>query len=569
MQHRTRLSRDFLLLLSGVVLLFAIAPLYYQRNWGGRGLELPFNLTTWAVATLIICCAMLLLTFRKQLLLPRGYIYFASIPVIIILVNLVTGTPQPVAFFFRETFIVGGLFFFFALFQFKLKPGQLDWILLAIVLSTIVHALIGVLQVHSPELMANWYATTETGVPRGVFQQINVQATFLTTGVIISVYLLSRPVVKQFNHLVSALLIVSIGLNTFVIIYSGSRVGLLSFLFSLLLLVIFRRRQLLNRKPLLALALAAILLGGFYGIEGVDSTLEKTRHIAQGDSREIRLTMYSIALELVSQKPIQGHGIGNYLRVWNLQTGDYFSRNPDAALDPYVEHPHNELVLLMIEGGVIIVAGILLSIYWVLASIVGCGWQRGAGYVAMLLPISFHAQVEQPFYISSVHWFLWLFLIFLVMRHRLVKIDLELSVAANRLVQIASVVFAVGILYFLQHTSRAHADIMAFIDGRASSEPLQLAQDNQYFRHYAEELAMRSSLYHAINTDRPELVEQYLEWFATRLAIRPELKLFEDLINGYFFLDNNQARCEVIDNGIKMYPQNEALQELRSGCYSQ
>ena len=123
MQARADSNFDFFLLLGCVVLLFAIAPLYYQPNWGGQGLELTFNMTTWAAATLIICCAILILVRRNMLILPRRYYFFISIPVIMFLVNLVTGTSQPVPYFFREAFIVGGLFFFFALFQFRLKPG--------------------------------------------------------------------------------------------------------------------------------------------------------------------------------------------------------------------------------------------------------------------------------------------------------------------------------------------------------------------------------------------------------------------------------------------------------------
>jgi len=212
--------------------------------------------------------------------------------------------------------------------------------------------------------------------------------------------------------------IVSIALNSFVIVYSGSRVGLLSLVISLLLLFIFRGRLLLRNKLLLLCAIIAITSGTIAGKSGMERSFAQTMNIAQGVSRDARINMYSIAFELIVQKPLLGHGIGNYLRVWNLQTGDYFARHPDAVLPLYITHPHNELVYWLIEGGVVIVLGILAAIVAVVLGLIRCGPRRAAGYTAILLPITLHTQVELPFYISSVHWFLWLFLIFVVLRHQ-------------------------------------------------------------------------------------------------------------------------------------------------------
>jgi len=551
-------------LLAGIlVLLFAIAPLYYQPNWGGRGLVLTFNLTAWAVVIILIGYVAMLVTVRKSLFLPRGFLFFISIPIIIYLNGLVQGVSQPAAFFFREMYIWGGLFYFFALFQFRLKPGHVDWILLAIVLSTLVHSALGVLQILNPEVLENWYATRDDGAPRGVFQQTNAQVTFLATVSAIAMYILSRPIARSFNHWLSGLVILSLALNSFIIISSGSRIGLLSSVSLLLILVVFRRRQFLNNKTPLVLALVAITCGALLGQVGFERRAsDRPISLEQGS----RLTMYSMAFELVAEKPVQGHGIGNFLRAWNLQAGDYFERNPDAILPTYLEHPHNELVFWMIEGGLIIVSGILAAIFYVIFCVIRCGPQRGAGYTAMLLPITFHAQVEQPFYLSSIHWFLWLFLVFLVMRHRVIKFNVKVSAAANKLIQATSLMASVGLLYFMLNTARAHADIMGYLSQNAKPPYLQVALNNYYFRSYAEELAMRAALYQGVNTDKPALVNQYLEWSKKQLDIRPDLKLFEDVINAYIYLGDDSSRCKIIDSGIRMYPQNKVLADLRQDC---
>jgi O-antigen polymerase len=550
-----------------LILLFAIAPLYYQPNLGGRGLGIPFNLTSWAAATTTICYAMFMVVARKSIQLPQRSLYFIAAPVVIILNSIITGTSQPDVFLFRELFLVGGLLFFFSLFQFKPRQVQVELILLMIALSTIIQSTIGILQIFYPEVFGTWFATRGDDVPRGVFQQINVQASFLATSIAISFYLLSRPIAKRFNTIISSLLILSVGLGSFVIIYSGSRVGLFSLVISLFLLLLFRARQLMQNKVLVLCAIIAIASGSILGKSGMERSLAMTANIAQGESREARINMYRIALELIAQEPVQGHGIGNFLRVWNLQASDYISRHPNAILPAYIDHPHNELVYWLIEGGLVIVSGILASIIAVLMGLIRCGPKRAAGYTAMLLPITLHTQVELPFYISSIHWFLWLFLIFIIMRHGAYKKPLILSNAANRLIQCTSIVIFVTSIYFLQHTSRAQTDIMDFVTQKAIDTPyLQTALQNSYHKRLAQELAMRALLYKGIKTENRSYVTEYIQWVAKPLAIEPKLVLFEDLVNAFTFLNDDVSKCKILKLGLEMYAHNKSLGELNQSC---
>lgn len=558
---------DFYYLLGFVFVLFAVAPLFYQPNFGGRGLDLTFNLATWAVASVIIVFSILLTTVRTIIRLPHRYLYFIAVPTVIILSSLINGVSQPAAFFFRELYVVSGLLFLFALFQFKLKKHQVEWVLLTIVLSTLTHSLIGFIQIFKPEILGQWYASNNTVVPHGVFQQINTQVSFLATGIAIGMYLLSRPIAKQFPWIISGLLILSLGLNSFEIAFSGSRVGLLGLILSLILLAVFRFKQLTNNKTLVVLAIIAMTAGVFSGKTGMERSFQKSANITEGMSSDVRINMYRIGLELVLQKPLQGHGIGSFLRVWNLQTGDYYARHSEAILPPYIEHPHNELLFWIIEGGLLIILGILAAIVAVVLVLVRCGKQRSAGYVAMLLPITLHTQVELPFYISSLHWFAWLFLIFIVMRHQVLTKNMLLSASANRLLQCTSVLLLVWSLYFLHHTSRAQIDIIRYLTKQPSETPyLAIALDNYYFRYYAEELAMRSMLYTGLSSNDDDMINRYIPWSTNRIAIRPELKLLEDLIEAHIHLKDDQSKCDVIRLGVSMYPQNKPLLNLNQSC---
>ena len=126
---------DFYRFAGFMLLILAIAPLYYQNNLGGRGLELTFNIAVWAAATSLICFTTVLITIRKSIRLPARVLCFVAVPIVIVIQSILTGASQPDAFLFRELYLVGGLFFFIALFQFRLRPVQIEWILLILAFS--------------------------------------------------------------------------------------------------------------------------------------------------------------------------------------------------------------------------------------------------------------------------------------------------------------------------------------------------------------------------------------------------------------------------------------------------
>ncbi|VAX08752.1 hypothetical protein MNBD_GAMMA26-1040 [hydrothermal vent metagenome] len=117
------------------------------------------------------------------------------------------------------------------------------------------------------------------------------------------------------------------------------------------------------------------------------------------------------------------------------------------------------------------------------------------------------------------------------------------------------------------HSARAQADIYAFLTAKENSSPyLQVALNNLYFKPYAERLAMRSLLHANIQAKNPEKVRYFAQWAEQQIAINPRLKMFEDLINAYTFLDLEKERCRIIHTGITMHPTNEPLRAAAAPC---
>ena len=552
-----------------LIALFLFAPLYFQPNLGGRGLELTYNIPVWAIASFLIGGGLYLIASTQQFIRPMHTWAFLAFPVVIVLSGIINGSSQPTPWLFRQIYVIGGLLFLFTLFQFNIKQNQIERILYVIAASALVNALIAIIQILSPELIQGWLVTGGN-TPIGVFQQINVLSSYLATGITISFYLISRPSITSVTLAAKALLITCIGSSAFIITYIGSRSGMLSAVIGILIILISRQKQLKKRAALTLIALLSLAGGAIPGgiiEDGFKKLSQKTMEAAKGADFSARVNMYAVALELIIQKPGTGHGIGNFQRAWGLQTGDYHQRNPNAKLPPYVEHPHNELAYWLIEGGIVSFAGIAIAVGAIVLVLIRCGPQRGGGYVALLTPITLHAQVEQPFYISSLHWFLWLFLIFLILRHHTTTSTVPLSLPATRLIKTVAILSCIGSSYFLLHSARAQSDIYTYLTAKENNGPyLQVALNNLYFKSYAEQLAMRSLLHASIQSEKPDKVHYFAQWGEQQININPELKLFEDLINAYTFLELEKERCRIINTGTMMYPMNQPLKTIANTC---
>jgi len=550
-----------------MTLLFIITPFYSQHNGGGSGLALPYNISVWLVASWIMALGTLLFIKSKYFSYPRGWLYLIIFPVIVILSSISAEINQPIAWLFRQLYILGGLIFLFSLFQFNAKQRSLDLLLVILIIAIGLHALLGVIQIHFPASISEWFPTNRRFIPSGVFQQINVQAILLVTGLIISLYLISRPSFRYSAMITKLIVIISFSLSFYVIIASGSRAALLSMLVSIPLVLGSRFRQLRYHKVLLAVLLIASCAGFIAGQAGLDKTMDKTAQLTEKSYSDARVVMYTVGMELVAKNPIHGYGIGGFLRAWNTQVSDFVSRHPETGMPDYVTHPHNEILFWMIEGGLSVLIGILIFIIGISLALYQCGFQRGGAYAAMLFPISFHTQVELPFYISSLHWFLWLFLIYLVLRHQTNTRSVTLSYAMTRLIQTVAIVFAIGMTLFMINTARAQEDLHRYLYNLNPQTPyLHVAMNNLYFKPAAEQAAMHTMLFDSIDNNKQEKVEEFELWAQNYVTTNPTLDMYSDLIAASKFLRPEGKGCDAISAGIAMYAPNKALQQAFKRC---
>jgi len=556
-----------------LAVLFLIAPFYYHPNIGGEGLRIPNNITVWMVATIIIWYSLHLVLKRPTFVIPKYFAYIAVFPILITLSGFVTGVEQPLKWLFRLLFIWGGLAFFFSLFQHGLKQGRLDRILFIIVISALLQGLVGVAQIYLQMDMPFWLPKSPNGVPSGLFQQINNQATYQVTAIMIVAYLITRPFIRFAKPWLKVILIFSVLCSSFLVMVSGSRIGALTLVLGLLIIIPTQWQRFKQNKRMALIAVAALVMGiGLGSAVGNGHAIDKTVAMQSGYSGSARLGIYTIALDLIKEEPIFGHGIGSFGRVFQHAKSGFYQQYPKAVLpNKYVSHPHNEMFFWLVEGGLIAGVGLLVVLVGVILALNTLSWQRSWGYVAILLPIASHIQVELPFYISVFHWFLFIILIFILSSYSMVNKTRVMSTSMLKLSSIVVGVLSFILIMFFLHTLRSHQDFMNYYRGENLDLPFKYAFKNPYLSDQAQWVDMNTILNSSTHFDAKgdrdiqhniaNSVKAYIDWGKIRLLNKPNIELYRQLAGAYYFLEDQVNFCSIIHSGAAMYPDDVQLQK--------
>ncbi len=568
-EHRSKLplqqrfNRVFFILFG---ILFLLAPLYYQDNPGGEGLFLPFNNTVWMAAAFLISLGLMKFSYSGVLVLPKmtaAVLFFLTVTT---LVGAIGTVSTPTSWLFRSLSIWGGMLLFFTFAQFNFNRRQRDNLLYLLLGSSLVqglYCLVHLLALDSPPL----WMTQSAGMPRGIFQQQNLAASYVATGLLLGLFLASLPSYRQRHWLLKILVLSSIAINSLIIITSGSRSGLIAAVAGVILMIAVRHRQLIKRGGrTFALLLMALVIGCGTGYQvdsltgGINAGISRLSNTTQSSSdptrNDVRVMIYDSSWELFLEKPIFGHGIGRFQPIWHDKKAQYLVDHPEAAvLDSRLSHPHNELLYWAVEGGLIALSGILVLALAFLKVCSNLGWQRGGAYLVLLLPITLHTQVELPFYISQLHWFFFVIIIALVASHRIKRRQVALSAMARASLLGLSIVLPVLATIFFTHSLLSNRISLEFVINKSKDfSMLDLPSSNIYFNQNAEFLRMQTLVQYGLQTNNTEILRRYIPWAQQILIQVPDPAILSGLTFALHHTGQYQQSYQVLRRGLSIYP---------------
>ncbi|PNW69081.1 PglL family O-oligosaccharyltransferase [Aeromonas veronii] len=380
---------------------------FFMHNPGGAGLYLPFNTWGWIFASLAIGLGLWQVTLRQRLVFSPLQAGLWMGALLLLLPMFYPGFEFKDYAIPRLLGLFAGLLFLFGLYQWRFNRWQRDRLLYLILIAIAIEAVLGLVQFYllTP---GNWIGyDTKANRPYGIFQQPNVMATFMATGLALAIWLELR---REGGRLLMALRYGVILSAALLLVVLQSRVGQLGGLLALFLLMpqLYRQRLLWRILALVIVALALGLLSQ-YGMAGVKRGVE----IYQ--SGGMRSIYWPYAAKLIAQAPWSGWGYGSFESVFLHHYMADKALSPSMVQIEYnLDHPHNEFLYWAVEGGIAPIIGMVIMGGALLVRLASVRWVNAMALLALVTPILLHTQTEYPLYHAIVLWWLLLTLIYCI-----------------------------------------------------------------------------------------------------------------------------------------------------------
>lgn len=558
--------------------LFLLAMHIPMRHFGGTGLALSFNATSWIALSLIFGLGCYRFSQAKR-------IYFSKVTQWLFLTCLLLTVPVFYAesswAFSQDRLLTlwSGLLLFVLLQQCDVTRYK-RFILWLILLAVFIASTFSYMRLLLPADHA-WLPLFSDTRLSGIFQQPNVMASFLATGLAIAGFLLtavankkgvavtadmtacnvtsSESVTHSNNKLKVALLHGAPILFVPILVLLASRTGWLAMVAVIILVAahLYQSDQKeLLRSWLLSCA-AGLLLSGAFTYVNSQAQMLLTNKLQLESSRS---DIYLQTAGMIKENFWQGVGFGQFEARYLDYTAARHALDPSYPVGGQaLEHPHNELLFWTAEGGVVALLAMMLFIAIVLWLFIKAPKNNRLLWISLLLPIGLHSQLEYPFYLSLVHWVVLVIFLCLLDAHSCRRLSTAMHFpVVGSMFKIASVVLPLIISIYMLLALQANAMLVKFYTNR----PIDAAHLDKIIWPSALQYQTDWATYHlylhyGISQKRVDLLQRYSEWAQNELKIRPRFTLFKGLILAYQELGEDAQAKATAETAKRFFPNKQ------------
>lgn len=187
---------------------------------------------------------------------------------------------------------------------------------------------------------------------------------FANVSLIMALFPLIALIVFRYpSKLFKSLLVVSAGFGLFACFLAQSRGALLSIPVLALVYGMYLHRNGHSKLLVAILLLGAVSIAVISQQPRMQRTVDSVERYFSGDSKTplgARFDMYKVAISLIKEKPIFGHGLGSYGPKASKIRDSTPGMNREVGM---WNNPHNEILLVMVEKGVLGLSTLLL-VFW-------------------------------------------------------------------------------------------------------------------------------------------------------------------------------------------------------------
>tara|TARA_Y100001956_G_scaffold82830_1_gene105996 strand:- start:3546 stop:5330 length:1785 start_codon:yes stop_codon:yes gene_type:complete len=546
--------------------IYIVAMHFFMPNPGGSGLALSFNPTTWLALSAAIAIGLYQVGTEGKLRYNKLTIGF-FISCLLLTVPVLYPTSDLILSIGKLTGLWAGYILFVVLQQFRFSNKQKQRLLWFIVIAVAIEAIIGWVQYLYLAPGNPFGYNTVNNRPYGIFQQPNVMATFLATGLAISGYLLPRQPIKYQTKISDvALLYIMPALTLPLMIVLASRTGWLSAILVMVgvLPYLFRFATPKRFWGWSISLITGVILGlthTFVFSPSENAQQQITNKLSSDQAREF---IYPQVLDMFIEKPFTGYGYGQFESEYIVYTARQHQLNVSypAGL-PAMDHPHNELLYWGVEGGLVPVIAIILAAFLVLTRIYHGKKGTRLALFALFVPIVLHSQLEYPFYHSAIHWITFITLLYWIDQRANTYRSASFSFLSQTGLRVSSLV--VPILTGVYMTSALHTNyILTQFEKSSPKDPDILSQvtnpivwqDRYDWDIYSTYLNI------GLYKQDPEFIQPYIDWSLKIIKDKPRPAFYNNLILAYQGIGDEEKAEQIRSEAQFLFP-NKNFSEVQ------
>ncbi len=580
-------SNSYLLITLSVIFLFLMH--VFIPNIGGLVAH-PREYFIWLGIGSVIFLGILNAIKKKSLIESPFKIYILLFAVLLLSSSMFNPIKNMNMFVISSMRLMAGIILWLALLQFNLSTWERLSILLIVFISAVIESVIGIMQFFGLYRYIPITPAPDVGMVGGAFQQKNLFASWIATGLIISLYFIATNRFKTYTNKVKIIFFVCIALLSLNLIIAGSRTGLLGTALTMVIMLPMRKKHYsVARKNLMTWLMVFFIgmAGGFYLVSIKDELGIKkltTRQIewfsdVQQTSYTERILMYKTSLEMFKERPLFGQGVANFGSLYMYYQAKTKKANPyykDIG-NSYTSHPHNELFLILSESGIAGILGVLIIIYGFVKVAIKYGKERIGLYIALLTPITIHTLVEYPLQLSTAHYLLFIILIYMATSHFLKTTQLRLSPHITKpLIIIVSGAYIFFTAYTIATFNEYNGLVRWYIDymetGKGSDEDIKPSMKNLYLKNWSIPMYMFAKSEEALKDIEKNkgFLDDFLKWSNSEKQRLPVVPVFYHdakvlLSMGIYYKQHVyfDEAMKTVEQGLLLYPNNEDLKKLR------
>ena len=545
---------------------FLLAIHYSTKNFGGYGLYLENNIFGWIIVSILIGLGFLHIYHTRNINYSLFQIY-VFLGILFFIPPLFYHNNELARYsIYRLTFILGGWLFLSSLFQFNFTKIEKNDFLFIIVISSLIQSIIGIIQYYGIGPTES-FLFAKKQLPYGSFQQRNVMASYLATNIGVSLFLMDQSnsvFLKKIKHIV---LYTSTFLCSILIIALQSTTGLVG----LFLTSIFQIHRVDMRKKVYQYFFFSLIIGLLVGIYSnrilTDFDLKDKR---TSDSRywsgQIRLDLYDLTFDMWKENPISGIGYSKFPQVFREFISEKTKKNEmphPFLLYKYYDHPHNEILYWLCEGGISPIVGILIIMGCFIKVLLKMKWGNVFPLIGLILPIFIHTQLEFPFKISLAHWIVFLFLIYFSCRKSMLAYKIKMRWPVLILSSFIPIIFS----SYMVTTIQKLKTLKSFeLDGLKDFELLStIKSPGPLFLKY-ENYVLKTLYDIGTKTNDEKALKLFLDKAFTFIKYSPNQHIYKNIFFTYLLLNEMDKAKSWIIKTSELFPYlSEELQWIYFG----